>query len=337
MKRFLSAFLGISLLLFLFAVVLNKSQNASAATATHIVISEIQIGGADTGTSTQDFIEIYNPTGLDVSLDGMRVGKRTSGTTSANVVIFASDDVVPAHGFFLWCNTSLNASLGCDSSGSGTIANDNSMALIDGSLAAGTVIDAVSLGTPGTTFGEGTSLTALTGGTSAERKANPTSTASSMASGGADEFLGNGEDTNNNSSDFIGRTTPQPQNSLSAIEPIGTPSVTPSIFPTVTMTPTNSPSPTVTPSTSPSPTVTLTTTPSVSPSPTSTPTVTISPTPIPSPAITTSPTPSVSPTPPIPTPKVIFSGPRFTCALHYRPLRFFNKTIFVPIAKCVHL
>lgn len=324
MRRVLAPLLGISLILFFSAILLNRFQSVSAATATNIVISEIQIGGADTGTTAQDFIEIYNPTGLDVSLDGMRVSKRTSGTTSANVVIFASDDIVPAHGFFLWCNNSLNPSLGCDSSGSGTIANDNSLALIDGSLAIGTVIDAVSLGTPGTTFGEGTSLTALTGGTSAERKANPTSTASSMASGGADEFMGNGEDTNNNSSDFVERTTPQPQNNSSSIEPIGTPSITPSL------TPTNSPFPTTT--TTPSPT----NTPSSTPSPTSTPTVTISPTSIPSPTITISPTPSVSPTPPIPTPKIIFSGPRFTCAIHYRPLRFFNKIIFIPFGQCTY-
>ncbi len=322
MRRALPSLLGISLILFFSAVILNKFQNVSAATATNLVISEIQISGAGIGTTTQDFVEIYNPTELDISLDGMRLGKRTSGTTSANIVTFTSDDVIPARGFFLWCNTSLNPSLLCDSSGSGTIANDNSLAIIDGSLAAGIVIDAVSIGNPGTTFGEGTSLAEPAGGTSVERKANSSSTASSMGIGGTDEFMGNSEDTNNNSSDFVSRATPQPQNSMSSTEPLGTPSVTPSATPAVTLTPTISPSPTMTP---------------ISPSPTNMPSATIAPTSVPSPTITVAPTPSVSPTPPLPTPKVIFSGPRFTCSRSYRSIKFFNKTIYIPLAKCVSL
>ncbi len=334
MRRTASLLLGASLIILLSAIVLDRHHPASAATATNVVISEIQANGAN---SSEDFIELYNPTSSDINLGDMRIVKRTAdGDTDTDIVVFSASDVIKAHGYYLWCHTSLSATLTCDKSSTDTVANNNSIGLRNEPANTGMLVDAVSFGTVTNTLGEGTSLLIPIASTSIERKANPTSTDSSMTSGGADEFMGNGEDTNNNSSDFVGRTTPQPQNSLSAIEPIGTPSITPSIFPTVTMTPTNSPSPTVTPSTSPSPTVTPTTTPSVSPSPTSTPTVTISPTSIPSPTITTSPTPSVSPTPPIPTPKVIFSGPRFTCALHYRPLRFFNKIIFIPFGQCTY-
>jgi hypothetical protein len=266
----------------------------------------------------------------------MRLGKRTSGTSSASVVAFADDDVVPAHGYFLWCNTSLAGSMSCDASGGGTVANDNSLALINGSLAAGTVLDAISFGSPGSTFGEGTSLTAPAGGTSVERKANASSTAVTMGIGGMDEFMGNAEDTNNNAADFVGRATPQPQNTASAVEPIvgasptPTPTLSPSVSPSVTPTMSPTPSATPIPSASPTPTVTPTSTPTMTP--TSTPSVT--PTTQPSPTIT--PIPSVSPTPSVvtPTPRVIAAGPIFTCRLHYKPWRLFTKTYFFPFIAC---
>lgn len=88
-----------------------------------------------------------------MSLEGLRLAKRTSGTTSASIVSFASDETIPAHGYYLWCNTSLNVSLSCDRNTSATVANDNSIALLDGPLATGEVVDALSFGSPGTTFG----------------------------------------------------------------------------------------------------------------------------------------------------------------------------------------
>lgn len=355
MRRFLPVLIGISALSIVALAFLHHSKNASAAAASHLVISEVQIGGSGAGTTGQDFIEIYNPTPFAVSLDGMRLGKYTSGTTSANVVVFADDDMVPAHGYFLWCNSSLAASLTCDASGSGTVANDNSVGLINGSLAAGTVVDGVSFGTPGSTFGEGTSLTAPVGGTSVERKANSTSTEASMGIGGLDEFMGNAEDTNDNSVDFVARAVPQPQNSTAASEPVeASPTPTPTITPEPTMTPSPteepSPTPTAEPSVTPTSTPIPSATPTVTPSPTNTPTPTMTPTPTatptmtPTPTVTVAPTstPTVSPTPtmiPSPTPtkggKVIANGPLFTCTVNYRPWKVFNKTYFFPYINCV--
>lgn len=332
MKRVLPPLLGISIILFFSAILLNRFQTASAATATNVVISEIQASGA---TSTDDFIELYNPTSSDINLGDMRLVKRTAdGDTDTDIVVFVAADVIKAHGYYLWCNASLAGTLACDKSSTDTVNNNNSIGLRNEPANTGTLIDAVTFGTVTNPLGEGTSLTVPTASTSVERKASSTSTTSSMASGGIDEFMGNAEDTSNNSSDFVVRTSPQPQNSLSSAEPIITPSVTPSASPTITTTPTTSPSPTITQPTSPSPTVIATTTPTTTVSPTSTltPTVTAPATMTPSP----SPKPSVSPTPPIPTPKVIFSGPRFTCAIHYRPLTFFNKIIFIPFGHCAY-
>ncbi|MBU3929904.1 fibronectin type III domain-containing protein [bacterium] len=54
---------------------------------------------------------------------------------------------------------------------------------------------------------------------SIERKASSGSTQASMESGGADEYEGNGEDSDDNSADFIIRTGRNPQNSTSETEP----------------------------------------------------------------------------------------------------------------------
>ncbi|KKQ34510.1 MAG: Metal dependent amidohydrolase [Microgenomates group bacterium GW2011_GWA2_37_6] len=301
MRRLLPALLGISLVLFFGAIFLNRFKNASAAPATHLVISEIQIAGA---SASNDFIELYNPTSSDVSLGGLRLGKRSSsGTTSASIVAFAADETVPAHGYYLWCNTALNPSLTCDRSTSATVADNNSVALIDGALNGGAIVDAATFGTVANPLGEGTSLTGPTASTSVERKANSSSDSTSMGAGGIDEFAGNGEDTDDNASDFVSRATPQPQNSQSSIEPAEV-SPTPSEAPTVTPTPTLSPTPTEEPTPTPSPTI----------EPTATPTV--------------EPTPTLIPTPTIPAPRLLFRGPNISCSLNYKVVRFFRSNIF---------
>ena len=68
---------------------------------------------------------------------------------------------------------------------------------------------------------EGMPTPIATGGplVSLERKANAMSTSMSMTTGGADELLGNGEDTDNNAADFVPRATRDPQNSMSPQEP----------------------------------------------------------------------------------------------------------------------
>ncbi len=352
MKRFLPALIGLVLISTVAIAFFLHSKNASAAPATHLVISEVQISGVGVGTTENDFVEIYNPTDVDISLEGLRLGKKTSGTSSANVVVFADEDVVPARGYFLWCNTDLSSSLTCDSSGSGTLSNDNSLGLIDGSLAAGIVVDAVSFGTPGTTFGEGTSLTEPAGGTSVERKANSTSTESSMGIGGADELAGNAEDTDDNSVDFVARSVPQPQNSSSDTEPIEA-SPTPSEEPTATPIPTEEPTPTEEPSPTPTvePTATPSPEPSETPSPTPSPTLEPTATPIPTevpsvtptiePSPTLAPSPTAEPTPtviPSPTPTrgpiIVTKNPIMTCSLTFKPIRIFKYIYFFPIITC---
>ncbi|WP_274540834.1 lamin tail domain-containing protein, partial [Staphylococcus pseudintermedius] len=50
-----------------------------------MVISEVQTSGG-TGKTTNDFIELYNPTNCDIDLNGYRLVKRTASAASDDTV-----------------------------------------------------------------------------------------------------------------------------------------------------------------------------------------------------------------------------------------------------------
>lgn len=185
----------------------------------HIVISEVQITGG-TGSTDNDFVEFYNPTSSPFDLNGHRLVKRTSAaSTDTTLKSWTSSAIIPAHGFYLWANNSIASLVGADASTSGTLTTSNSVALRFGSENTGTIIDALSWNSAATSLKEGTEFSANPGANQGlERKALSNSTASSMAAGGADEFKGNGYDTDNNSTDFVLRSTSQPQNTTSSTE-----------------------------------------------------------------------------------------------------------------------
>ncbi|GEM_PF-7016020 len=188
--------------------------------ANHIVISEIQIG---TGSAGSDFVELYNPTPSSIDLNGHRLVKRTKPGTNDDATAlksWTSSTIIPAHGYYLWASTSggYAAQIHANASSSATIAADNSIALRFGPADTGTIIDGVAWGGGHTApLGEGTPVATFSAGQSIERKAYSTSTQASMTSG-ADMNHGNGFDTNQNSINFVLRTTPQPQNLSSPIE-----------------------------------------------------------------------------------------------------------------------
>ena len=188
--------------------------------ANHIVISEVQITA--TPSANNDFIELYNPTEVAISLANHRLVKRTSsGVTDTDIVVFTANDSIPAHKYLLWANSanSFATSLGADKSSGDNLSVDNSVALRNGAKDTGTIIDALRWGNPtGTPLSEAAAFTPNPGnGQSIERKAQASSTTSTM-NGGVDATKGNGYDTDNNANDFVLRTTSQPQNSTSATE-----------------------------------------------------------------------------------------------------------------------
>ena len=254
------------LILFLFLSVLSfytfffHVSPVQSAPASHIVISEVEI--RTLANADDEFIELYNPTDSNISFSGWRLTKKTAGGTQSNLIASMSGAIV-SHGFFLIASNVYTGSAAADRSyaSSSAIAANNAVLLY--SDAGVTLVDKVGIG--GASDFEDSPTATPSSGQSVERKASGSSTMESMTTG-ADQFLGNSEDNDNNSSDFILRDLPQPQNSQSAVEPASvTPTPTISVTPTVTPTPTLTLTPTATPtptiSLTPSPTATMTPTP----------------------------------------------------------------------------
>jgi gliding motility-associated-like protein len=196
-------------LLILFTIHFSLFTFSNGDIANHLVISEIGINVGGTG----DFIEIYNPTPLPVDLKGMKVMYCESGSNTTPIYEWTSSVIIPPKKYYLLANYE---GVGADvvfttvdllSSGSVAIFLGNTLR-----------IDSVGWGSVSSIFTELSPASSIPAGNSIERKALSTSTTSSMAPGGQDQYKGNGEDNENNSTDFLLRSSPQPQNSSSPAE-----------------------------------------------------------------------------------------------------------------------
>lgn len=200
------------------------------AALTHVVISEIYGGGGNTGaTFKNDFIELYNPGNTAVDLTGWSVQYLNAAGTG-NWTKTDLTGSIPAKSFYLVqeiAGTGGTVNLPApDATGTlalsgttGKVILSNSNVLLTGANPSTTVVvDKVGFGPTATGF-ETAPTPVISNTTSIERKASATSTAATLAVGGAEEFNGNGYDTDNNSTDFI-VTAPNPQNT-SIKEPTG--------------------------------------------------------------------------------------------------------------------
>lgn len=192
----------------------------------HIVISEVQIDGGNGQDNDNDFIELYNPTSSPINLNGFRIVKRTGNSASDdNIFTFTSSHIIPPKGYFLWGhqiggnNPNIFATtISADVFSSQTLAASNSVAIRQGALDTGSIIDAISWDPGASSLKEGTQFpNNPQENEGLERKAYSSSTILTMTTG-ADALNGNGFDSNDNASDFIIRPTSQPQNSSSSIE-----------------------------------------------------------------------------------------------------------------------
>ncbi len=191
---------------------------ASPSNVAYPLISEVQITGG-TGATSNDFIEIYNPTNAPMNLGGWKLRKQTAAGTETSIAVFPATSTIPAYGFFLWANADNGyaASIGADVMNGNTIAPDNGIALLN---AGNTVIDRVGWGTlaASSTFFETNPIAAPLGANeSYERKAWQGIICFSAT--GIAALLGNGCDQGNNVSDFDVRSVSEPQNTASAREP----------------------------------------------------------------------------------------------------------------------
>jgi hypothetical protein len=190
----------------------------SKSNVNHILISQIQITGG-TGKTSNDFIEIYNPTSQQFNLKGYRLVKRTQTNTSDTLIkSWTVDTFIPALGFYLWANSNFaDISALPDSTTSETLSNDNGIAIRYGSNDTGAVIDSVAWGKAQNTFA--TSSVAFT---SNPFPLNPSAGQSLLRkswqngacfSASLDSAIGNGCDTGNNVADFEWMQVSEPRNS----------------------------------------------------------------------------------------------------------------------------
>lgn len=188
----------------------------------HIVISEVQITGGS-GQTTNDFIELYNPTDAAFNLKGHRLVKQTkTGTSDTSIKSWTSDEFIPAKGFYLWANSGYTGiAVIPDATTTAAIADDNGIALRQGDEDTGTIIDSVAWGEAQNAFVESANAALANANQSIERKALQNNNCISASGNG--EFLGNNCDTNNNQDNFELRALPKPQNSQSFPEPRSAP------------------------------------------------------------------------------------------------------------------
>ncbi len=204
-------------LVLLALLALLSPTSPAAAAADHVVISELETRGA---TAYDEFVELYNPTDNAIDLAGWRMQyKSATGTTYSDKVTMSSGAVIPAHGFFLIAASSGNYTgsttpdvlfaAGLADAGGHVRILDASSVEVD-RVGWGTAIDAEG----GSPAGTPSAYVPL------ERKASAGSTASGLWTGGAEEFEGNGQDTNVNGSDFVVQSNGRnPQNTGNAPEP----------------------------------------------------------------------------------------------------------------------
>ena len=196
--------------------------------ANYLVISELASRGP--GGSTDEFVELYNPTDDAVSIAGWDLQYFTPGTGWTTVLLtYPSGATIPAYSFYLAANPN-----GYSPPGSGPAADYYTVfSLADGSNtsprgvrlrdSSGLVIDTVVYGGDGNyaraeAEGGRTAPGASVSPQSVERKAQNISTAASMTAGGTDENSGNGYDSGNNYNDWVRQDFRNPQNSSSPLE-----------------------------------------------------------------------------------------------------------------------
>lgn len=311
-------------------ILFNGNARTVFSAASHVVISEVLLGS--TGAGENEFIEIYNPMETPVDISGWMLTRKTASADIASqsaLVTIPTGTQIQGHGYYLIAHTSYTGTTPANLTYSeNSLASNNTIYLKNNG---GTVTDKLGLGS--TNDAEGTSKGNPSTGSSAERKANASSTTATLTTG-IDMLMGNGEDTDNNSADFVNRTAPDPQNALSNVEPVlnaATPTPSVATSPSASGSATPVPSATVAPCVLPSssPTASPTIAPTVLPSSTPIPSATANPTNTPTPSATVKPTAT-----PKEFARIITAKKTTVCTVSYEKRRIGFLTIRIPNIEC---
>jgi hypothetical protein len=212
-----------------------------ASPCVHVVISELTSGSSV--CNTDEFIELYNPGSVAVSLAGYTLRARpATGGTFGRLVTFATTAMIAPRGFFLVVSTRSDnpgCPTGYTSVPGNTVVGDATYSARDLGATGGqiwlmkvdadptgisdvNVVDMVGYGNAAVFEGTAPTIVpvdATRPDGSIERKAIVTSTSVSMAAGGSDATAGNGFDADQNVTDFVPQAVRVPQNTASTAEP----------------------------------------------------------------------------------------------------------------------
>lgn len=160
----------------------------TAGGISHIVIAEVQITGGP-GNTTNDFVRIFNPLSTPFNLKGHRLVKRAAQSTGDTTLkSWTTDTLIAPGSYYTWANSSFTTLLPPpDSVTTGSIADNNSIAIREGPENSGRVIDAVAWGAVQNSLMEGNAYSENPGANQVlSRKGLPSAP----------------QDTDNNSEDF---------------------------------------------------------------------------------------------------------------------------------------
>lgn len=168
MKKFYASLLSIILLAvwcaFNFTATAQKQTDETNLVSTTIVISQFQAGG---GTANDEFIELHNVSAANVDLNGHRLVYRSaSGSTDIAFVNWTTSTIVPPGGYYLIASTAYDGGVTPNTTYDPTTctcsmgAGGGGLAIRQGALNTGTIIDSVGWGTATNIFVEGAVTTA---------------------------------------------------------------------------------------------------------------------------------------------------------------------------------
>jgi endonuclease G len=206
MKKFYFIFAVLALFAVCFGI--NYRTNAQAGetennlVSPNIVISQFQVAGGGTTPANDEFIELHNTSASSVDLNGYRLVYRSAaGTNDVLFIEWTTSTVIAPGAYYLIASTSYDGTVApnitynpttCSCSMSGT---GGGLAIRQGAVNTGTIIDSVGYGTATNIFVE----------------ASPT--AAPPANDGRARQNVACQDTDNNANDFLLLSPAQPRNS----------------------------------------------------------------------------------------------------------------------------